>query len=115
MSDDDSVCSDNDDAKSNADRATSGEYNMDPGLPGKEEAPQRNINEYSELTQSFVDEGFTEKESKSNIPLSYRNFVEIYRKSTYIDYSEFDSLERTLFTGRSWRLRKTLKARISTP
>ena len=88
MSDDNSPSSDNDDAMSNFDSGAgiNDEYEAEPRWPLKKELAQRNINEYSELAQSYsmLMKGYRKGGQK---PPSYRNFVKIYRTSTYIDYS----------------------------
>ena len=53
------VSSDNNDAMPKADSSTDEEYEIDPWWPMKNEAAQRNRDEYTELTQRYVDEGFT--------------------------------------------------------
>ena len=52
---------------SNGDGVMDEEYDIDPWWAMPKEAAQRNINEYSELTHSYVDEGLTEKSQKQGI------------------------------------------------
>ena len=75
--------SDNEDAMPNADSSTDEEYEIDPWWPKKNEAAQRNRNEYTELTQRYVDEGFTNEEAKSKaysdiLPKLRKDLQDIY-------------------------------------
>ena len=78
MSDDNSVSSNHDDAMPNADSATAEEYDIDPGGAIKKEGAQRNVSECSELTQGYVDEGFTEKEARVKAYVNRVSLVFIY-------------------------------------
>ena len=43
------------------------EYEIDPWWSMKNEASLRNSNEYPELIQNYIDEGFPNEESKSKV------------------------------------------------